>query len=199
MKTIINPQPIITMQSQYKRLRSMVETFVGYKMQTRRHFDMLAETLFIHTRSMVSATTLRRFWGYQEQSGGVSINTLNMLARLIGYDDFQSFANASDESSRNSSEILAESHVVCADKLSIGMKLVVTWSPDRKLVLEYIGSETFRVQESQNSKLQKEDTFLCSQFVSGMPLFCNRLLRSGFPTMSYVCGKVGGIYVCVIE
>lgn len=186
-------------QSQYDQLRCMVETFVGYKMQTRRHFDMLAETLFIHTKSMVSATTLRRFWGYQEHSGGVSENTVNQLARLIGYADFESFASASDQSSRISSEMLAESHIVSADKLSIGMRIVVTWSPNRKLLLEYIGSETFRVQESKNSKLQKEDTFLCSQFVQGMPLFCNRLLRSGFPTMSYVCGKVGGINVCVTE
>lgn len=160
---------------------------------------MLAETIFIHTKSMVSATTLRRFWGYQEQSGGVSLNTVNTLARLIGYDDFESFAGAPDLSSQSTSEMLAESHVVSADRLNIGMRLIVTWSPDRKLVLEYIGSETFRVQESQNSKLQKDDTFLCRQFVSGMPLFCNRLLRAGFPTMSYVCGKVGGIRVKSVE
>lgn len=177
----------------------MVETFVGYKMQTRRHFDMLAETLFIHTKSMVSATTLRRFWGYQEQSGGVSTNTVNMLARLIGYADFESFVSTADQPSQSSSEMIGESHVVSADRLSIGMRVTVTWSPDRRLMLEYIGSETFRVQESHNSKLQKEDTFICSQFVSGMPLFCNRLLRAGFPTMSYVCGKVGGINVSVAE
>lgn len=187
------------MQSQYKRLRSMVETFVGYKMQTRKHFDMLAETLFMHTKSMVSATTLRRFWGYQEQAGGVSVNTVNILARLIGYDDFEAFASKTDQSPQSSSEMLAESHVISADRLSIGMRIIVTWSPDRRLVLEYIGSETFRVMDSQNSKLQKEDTFLCSQFVAGMPLFCNRLLRSGFPTMSYVCGKVGGIRVERVE
>lgn len=189
------------MQSQYKRLRSRVETFVGYKMQTRRHFDMLAETLFIHTKSMVSATTLRRFWGYQEQSGGVSMNTLNVLARLIDYADFENFVStAADMPSQSTSEMLAESHVISADRLSIGMRITVTWSPDRKLVLEYIGSETFRVQESHNSKLQKEDTFICCQFVSGMPLFCNRLLRAGFPTtMSYVCGKVGGINISVTE
>lgn len=169
-------------------------------MLTRRHFDMLAETVFVYTKNMVSATTLRRFWGYQEKNSGVSQNTLNVLARLIGYADFKEFCNQStDSSTDSSSELLGERNILASSSLTIGNQVYVTWSPDRKITLEYLGAETFRVQESQNSKLQKDDTFCCTQFVSGMPLYCNRLLRTGFPTMSYVCGKTGGINVRVIN
>ncbi len=184
------------MQKDYILLQEKVETFIGHKMQTRRHFDMLAEIVFTYTKNMVSATTLRRFWGYQEKEGGVSQNTLNILSRLIGYADFSDFCNKSkDESQKPASELLGERYILVSSSLSIGNQIYVTWSPDRKITLEYIGTETFRVLESQNSKLQKDDTFSCSQFVSGMPLFCNRLIRTGFPTMSYVCGKNGGINV----
>lgn len=185
------------MQNDYILLQEKVETFIGYKMQTRRHFDMLAEIVFTYTKNMVSATTLRRFWGYQEKEGGVSQNTLNILSRLVGYADFTDFSNAKGSSDESSSELLGEQNIILSSTLSIGNHIHVTWSPDRKVTIEYIGTETFRVLESQNSKLQKDDTFYCSQFVSGMPLYCNRLLRPGFPTMSYVCGKNGGINVKV--
>ncbi len=184
------------MQESHTLLRNRIEIFIGYKMQTRRHFDMLAEIVFTHTKNMVSATTLRRFWGYQEKDGGVSRNTLNVLSRLIGYKDFTEFCNKTEEGTQGStSELLGERNILVSSNLAIGNQVYVTWSPDRKITLEYLGEETFRVLESQNSKLQKDDTFHCSQFVSGIPLFCNRLLRTGFPSMSYVCGKNGGINV----
>lgn len=91
------------MTDEYTYLRSKVESFIGYRLQTRRHFDMLAETIYANTKSMLSATTLRRFWGYQEKDGGVSLNTLNVLSRLVGYHDYEEFCSKKDASADDTS------------------------------------------------------------------------------------------------
>ena len=45
-------------------LREMIEKMVGRKMVVPRDFAWLSEKVEEHTQQRVSASTLRRFWGY---------------------------------------------------------------------------------------------------------------------------------------
>lgn len=182
-------------------LRDKVERYVGIRMQTRRHFDALAERIFANSREMVSSTTLRRFWGYQEKdSVAASHNTLNVLSRLIGYtcwDDFVSAVNRSDDGT--SSELVQSMHILSSGNLLQGTRLQVTWDPDRLILLEYLGNCIFRVLESEHSKLCEGDTFRCPQIIAGQPMCCENLLRPGHAIMSYVCGRAGGLSFSILE
>ena len=176
----------------YKALRRKVETFTGVTPETRRHFDMLAQILFERTRAMVSATTLRRFWGYQETgSGGVSRNTLDVLSRLIGYDGWSTFSEQDD--SGGSSDLMVDHHELAIDGLRVGKQIELAWAPERRVIIEFLGGYAFRVLSSENSKLMVGDTFQCRQIVEGKPMICSNLLRPGYPAMSYLCGKMGGV------
>lgn len=175
----------------YEALRRRVETFTGVKPETRRHFDMLAQILFERTRAMVSATTLRRFWGYQEAgSSGVSRNTLDVLSRLIGYDGWRTFSLQGD--SGGTSDLMVDRHELAIEGLRVGKQIELTWIPERRVIVEYLGGYAFRVLSSMNSKLMEGDTFQCRQIVEGRPMVCTYLLRPGYPAMSYECGKMGG-------
>lgn len=181
----------------YNSLRCQVEHLIGLELKIRRHFDMLAETVFTQTRNMISPTTLRRFWGYQETSVSVSRHTLDVLSMFVGcrdWDDFKLHSEQQAEGEESSrSGFLLDVRKVRSEALDCGQQVVITWLPDRRVVVVHEGTDVFRVVSNENSKLRPGDTFHCVQLVEGQPLFCTDLLRNGHAPMSYVGGKKGGI------
>ena len=181
----------------YRSLRSQIEKYIGKEIKMRRHFDMLAETVFIQTRQMLSPTTLRRFWGYQEADVSVSRHTLDVLCMLLGYSGWdqyeKSVSQLPEDMKINVSNFLLDVKTVNSDALECGQEVIVTWMPNRRVVVVHEGADVFRVINNENSKLRKGDTFHCQKLVEGQPLFCSDLLREGHAPMSYVGGQNGGI------
>ena len=61
-------------------LREMIERMVGRKMVVPRDFVWLSEKVLERTQQRVSASTLRRFWGYVSEGVSASKFTKNVLA-----------------------------------------------------------------------------------------------------------------------
>ena len=173
-------------------LRKTVEQSVGRVMSTPKDFDYLAARIYALTRMHISATTMKRLWGYQRdaQQFVPRASTLNLLARVAGYVDYESLLGAK-ETGGSSSDFINKQRV-SASSLIVGDRLRLMWKPDRSLVIEYIGHSMFRVEESVNSKLAVGDTFLCENIISGETLYLYSLIhQNGLPT-DYVCGKQEG-------
>lgn len=184
----------------YALLRSSVETYAGFSMKTRRHFDLLAEMIFVKNKELVSATTLRRFWGYQEKGlCRASIYTLDILSKLVGYNDWAGFCNSGSNAKPMTSELFHSQNVLDVGTLEIGQHVQVAWHPDRKIVIEFLGEDAFRVLSSEHSKLHEGDTFHCKQIVANQPMFCSSLLREGYAAASYICGISGGLTFTLIH
>lgn len=178
---------------QIQRLRERVERFLGMTMHSKRDFETLSVEVYNHRKVLLSSTTLRRLWGYQEQGEHTaSPVTLNTLARMIGYTSWEAFCDEKDAECSNS-EMMMAGKSIQAKNLEVGTQVVVCWQPGRTVRMEYLGSDVFRVQENENSKLQVGDTMHCKQLTEGMPLYCEELLRTGCGLMNYVAGKEGGI------
>ena len=64
---------------------------VGRKMVVPRDFAWLSEKVEERTQQRVSASTLRRFWGYVNEGVTASKFTKNVLAIFLGYADFEEF------------------------------------------------------------------------------------------------------------
>ena len=64
---------------------------VGRKMVVPRDFAWLSEKVEERTQQRVSASTLRRFWGYVSEGVSASKFTKNVLANFLGYADFEEF------------------------------------------------------------------------------------------------------------
>lgn len=190
-----------------QKLRDDVESFFATPMQTRRDFDRLALAVTERTGESVSPTTLRRFWGYQEQEGGytVSTHTITMLCRLVGARSLEEYearirqdatadADGAGKPASENSAFINGDEVLETDMLIFGDRIVLSWAPNRRVEVEYQGREVFRVISSENSKLRPADTFHTRQFVNGEPLYCRSLVRCGVATSDYYCGKQGGIH-----
>ena len=74
-------------------LRREIETAVNRRLATPKDFDVLREMIFSRLHILVSATTLKRIWGYIDDNVSTRRGTLDILARYLGYADFEAFAN----------------------------------------------------------------------------------------------------------
>ncbi len=185
-------------KSVYTELRNAVERTFGVRLVTPKHFDALSYELSGHGYSL-SSTTLRRFWGYQEQreNSKPSYNTLNILARYVGYIDFGNFLEALSRETVIESGFI-NNRSVNVRNLTPKTMLKLQWKPDRSVIVRFEGQDLFSVVQSTNSKLKEGDYFHCSFFVDGEPLLLNCLLRKDCQPTDYICGREGGIKFNII-
>ena len=180
--------------TQTETLCQSVEQTLGHRMQTPKDFDQLREQIYIRLRQLISGSTLKRLWGYTHTESAPSHASLDVLARFIGYADYDAFCTSTGNGSDAvvSNAVLSR-HINVSTDLNENDCLLLSWAPDRQCQVRYLGNQQFRVEASQNTRLQAGDYFQCSLIVEGEPLYLANLLQPGRMAANYVCGKCGGI------
>ena len=182
-------------KEQIAALRERIEQAIDRKLQTPKDFDLLSGRIYARVGELLSRNTLRRIWGKIEGDRVPRLSTLSILARFIGYSDFNAFITRStaDTDCESSSPMMGRVLSV-VDGLTRGDRLRLTWNPGRVCDVEYNGSQHFLVLRSENTRLQPGDTFLCSIVIDGQPLYLDQLQQGRKMPMAYVCGKSGGVH-----
>ena len=114
-------------------LREAMEKKAGRHMHTPKDFDFLSESIFESLHQKVSATTLKRLWGYAGQDTKPRMFTLDLLARFAGYRDYGAFEKSIGNEGEQQSQLFL-SDTITADMLAVGDRLLLTWHPDRRCV-----------------------------------------------------------------
>lgn len=180
-------------------LRNEVERVVGHELREARDFEELSQLLFKGTREQLSPTTLKRFWGYlKNESVQTRPHTLNVLAQFVGYKSYEDFCENACEITEAQSGITATERV-SASELKWGQRLVIRWLPDRRIVVKHQGDGHFVVMESEHSKLNVGDTFVCHLMLQREPLYLDQLMHEGMPPTTYVAGQRNGVTIEVCE
>lgn len=169
-----------------------VEHKYGRRLSTSTDFEALSVVIDREIGELVSASTLKRLWGYVSLKPTPRQSTLDILARFLGERSFQGFCKQLKDSPEYQSTFFS-SKVVPSSCLKPGQTLEIGWNPDRLVCLKYIGNEEFYVNESCNSQLNKGDRFYVTAFMLGYPLYIPRILRDGEFTPSYIAGTVDGL------
>jgi len=173
-------------------LLDKVEEKYGRSINTTTDFEALSVTIEREIGEFVSASTLKRMWGYVSLQPSPRVATLDVLARYTGAASFSDFCKKLKQDPSFESSFFTTRFVV-SDDLEPGVVVSIGWAPNRLVKLQYLGDYKYRVLSSENSKLQKDDEFCASQFMMGYPLFVDRILRNGAYTPSYVAGKMNGL------
>ena len=174
------------------RLCKAVESVLHQKMSTPKDFEMLKSRIYDRTGLLLSSTTLKRLWGYVQTDSEPSANTLNTLARFIGYSDYDSFCQLSGNDGIPSCTVVSR-HINVGEDLSENERIILSWAPNRTCELLYKGQLQFVVISSENTRLLQGDTFQCSLIIEGEPLYLSQLRQSDRQPANYVCGKQGGV------
>lgn len=174
-------------------LREMIERMVGRKMVVPRDFAWLSEKVLERTQQRVSASTLRRFWGYVNEGVTASIFTKNVLAIFLGYADFEEFVLLQGAGEQQSQMVMGRE--ISCDDLYEGQLLKLSWLPDRTCIIRYLGNGRFRVLASENTRMSKDDTFECHHFINHEPAYLHGWKHGDRELVTYAIGKKNGIIV----
>ena len=174
-------------------LREMIEKMAGRKMVVPRDFAWLSEKVEERTQQRVSASTLRRFWGYVSEGVSASRFTKDVLAKFLGYADFEEFGLSQGTGERQSQMVIGKE--ISCDDLYEGQMLKLSWLPDRTCIIRYQGNGSFKVVSSENTRLAKDDTFECRHFINHEPAYLHAWKHGVDKPVTYAIGKKNGIIV----
>lgn len=186
LKTMsVNPQHITL-------LRQLVEESANHRIETSTDFIFLSGEIQGRLRENLSASTLKRLWGYVNGYASARPSTLDILARFTGFPDWETFVSdyCEVESVQSSHRVVSES--IYAKDLTVGDQLEIRWNPNRRCLLSYQGENLFVVCGSENAKLKVGDSFLCDRFTPHEALYVERLSHDGSKEL-FVMGNKGGL------
>ncbi len=173
-------------------LLSEVQRHYGRRLATSTDFEALSVVIEHESGELLSASTLKRLWGYVTMKPNPRQSTLDVLSRFVGKRDFYSFCKDIKDNSLYESRFFS-TKVVTSSELKPGDGLVIGWAPDRLVHLRYDGEDSFTVTASENSKLLEGDSFVAACFSLGYPLYIPKILRGGGYTPSYIAGATEGL------
>lgn len=170
----------------------LIEKRYARPLRTTTDFEGFSLHLKLQTGEVVSASTLKRLWGYVNDTHVPRGHTLDMLSRYLGYEHFFGFCVWLKSSAAYNSSFFTARQVV-SKELVPGAEVEIGWSPNRYLRLLYKGDALFEVAEAKQSKLRVGDRFEVSSFLIGQPLSLAYVLRDGIRTSPFIAGRNGGL------
>lgn len=173
-------------------LLSLVEKQYGRKLVSTSDFESLSIDIEREIRDLISASTLKRLYGYVSMHTIPRKSTLDILSRYIGRRNYSEFCKEIKHSSAFTSTFFSAKTVHTGDLRAKDI-VQIGWAPDRIVTLEYLGEDNFIVEESVNSQLRRDDRFSLTCFMLGYPLYVPRLLRNGEWTTPYIAGTQNGL------
>lgn len=174
-----------------KTLLRLVEVSAHRKMKSTSDFAFLSNAIILRCRHRLSVSTLKRLWGYENKKHKPYFSTLCVLTNFIGYKDFDDFLANKDLEAPSSFTYGAAS--LSSQNLCPGDMLWITWSPNRRCMITYLGSHRFHVTEAHNTKLCEGDSFHAMHISEGMPLYLDKYIHKGNPPITFVVGYSGGL------
>lgn len=152
--------------------------------------EFLSLDIESRTGVRIGATTLKRLIGLAQDERVPHASTLDAVARYLGYAHWGELAEIEDNG--NSDFDTHDGEVRSAD-LQPGASVEITYLPDRRLVLQYLGDCRYCVTESEKSKLQEDDEVEILNFVLHHPLLVVNVWRKGEPLGQFTAGRVSGL------
>ena len=138
----------------------------------------------------IGATTLKRLLGFAQDERTPHATTLDAIARYLGYAHWEELAKIEDQG--NSDFNSSDDEVRSAD-LQVGKVVEIAYLPDRVVTLRYLGNNRYKVEQSQNSKLQADDEVEILNFVLHHPLLVVQVWRNGESLGQFTAGRVSGL------
>lgn len=144
----------------------------------------------------IGATTLKRLLGFAQDERTPHGSTLDVIAHYLGYAHWDELSKIEDMG--NSDFDAFDNEVRSADLLPDAC-VEITYLPDRKIRMQYLGNNHYRIIESENSKLQVGDEVEVLNFVLHHPLLVINVWRSGESLGHFTAGRVSGLSSIVVQ
>lgn len=168
----------------------LLKSASGNELRLPSDCETLSLDIESKTGVRIGATTLKRLLGFARDERIPHTSTLDAIARYLGYAHWEELSKIED---KGNSDFDAPDDELRSADLQLGNSVEITYLPDRRLVLEYLGDCRYRVTDSENSKLQKDDEVEILNFVLHHPLLVVCVWREGESLGQFTAGRVSGL------
>lgn len=179
---------------QIEELKNLVEQKYGKTLGTTTDFEEFSLYLKKKMDATLSASTLKRLYGYVNDTHKPRGVTLDLLAQYLGYKNFTDFTSWLKNCTKFNSSFFMANQLI-SNELEVGAEVNIGWSPNRTLRLRYQGESKYEIIAAENSKLIVGDQFVTGCFIKEQPLYLPYIERDGVRTPPFVAGRNGGLSV----
>ncbi len=162
----------------------------GHDVRTPADIAGLALDIESKTGEHIGVNTIKRLLGLIDDERSPRISTLDVVARYLGYGDWATLSNLDTGSNSSFDTIDGELRF---EDLSVGQQVLITYLPNRRIVMEYLGDNRFRVLQRENSKLQVDDIITVTHLIRNYPMLATEVTRGESSLGSFTAGKAKGI------
>ncbi len=181
-----------------EHLKKLLCETLDRQMNRASDFVFLQAYIFERTRENIGINTLKRIWNYGNAPVVPRIFTLDVLSKAIGYRNFEDLKHFyGDEGADSSDKVFGK--VVSSSDLRPGDRVTLCWDPGRRCIVEYLGSNAYRVLSSERTKLKPGNTFQTAFFATGSPLILSNLVQDDSFATLYEIGRKSGVTQLTVE
>jgi hypothetical protein len=138
----------------------------------------------------IGATTLKRLVGFAQDERTPHASTLDAIAHYLDYAHWDELMKVED---KGNSDFDVSDEEVRSANIQPGASIEITYLPDRKVSMKYLGNNRYKIVESENSKLKINDEVEILNFVLHHPLLVLNVWRNGEPLGQFTAGRVSGL------
>lgn len=175
-----------------ENLKILVVKTYGKALNTTTDFEEFSYHMKRKINKTLSASTLKRIWGYVKDEHRSRGMTLDILSQYVGHKDYAEFVEWLQMRHLSNSSFFNAEQVISSD-LEPGERVDIGWCPNRLVKLHYLGENRFEVTASENSKLHAGDRFVAGCFIKGKPLYLPYIERDGERTAPFVAARQSGL------
>lgn len=171
--------------------RQRIEAEFGRPILHSADCEELARDMKERRNCSLGSTTIKRMFGFAEESTKIRRSTYDVLAQYLGYK------SVADMERDLGDTFLVSSYTAVPEidvrKLEPGARVQITYDPKRRIVMRYLGDCRFEVEVSEESKLEAEDIVTLTHITLGFELIVSDLERAGIHIGPYHSAKAGGL------
>jgi hypothetical protein len=170
-----------------KKIIARYKQEVKYPMQC----EALASAMNAVCGNKISASTLKRLWGFSKASEGEPrIWTLDVIAEYVGYKSWEELQNDITGNKINKNKRIES--VDCA-LLKPGKRFTVMFGRAALIKVEYKGKNWFTVMEAHKISLKAGDEILMEKIQLELPILIKKMKRTGTTINGIIIGGVTGV------
>jgi len=170
-------------------IRKLIEDKYGEQIRYPVDCDALQHHIFTVCRSRISASTLKRLFGF-DKATEPRLQTLDVLASYVGYFSWDKLIDNLCVNACNESETLNE---LQPSSLKVEDEVELRHKPSSIILIKYTGNDSFIVKMAVNNKLQHGDELTVGRIIQSYPLIIKDVVRNGFSLGHQIVGRCSGI------
>ncbi len=171
-------------------IKNLLEKKFGKEIRYPADCEHLSYEIGKVTQQRISTNTLKRLLGFIKGVQEPRLYTLDAIARYLGYGNWDYLLTSITKDGNSSFSTIEE---VDIKNLKEGSRVRFEYFPNRIVIVQYLGNNSFSVIESTNSKLLANDMVEVYHFVLNHPLLVPNVIRNDVSLGNFVAGKISGI------